>query len=50
MDIRIQILYTKLIPEDRDKVDAKIRELFEKQQDLTATESCFEVQQQELNR
>ena len=47
MNKEIQILYAKLTQDDRDKVDAKIRELFAKQQDLLATESCSNVQLQE---
>lgn len=47
MDKRIQILYAKLTQEDRDKVDKKIRELFAKQQNMLATESCSNVQRQE---
>lgn len=40
MDDKIQVLYTQLTQEDRDKVDAKIRELFVKQQEQLAAGSC----------
>ena len=48
MDSKIQILYTQLTREDREKVDAKIRELFTLHQ--LDTKDCSNVQQQEDHR
>ena len=39
MDREIQILYTQLTQENRDKVDTKIRELFVEQQEQFAAGS-----------
>ena len=50
MDQKIQILYTKLTQEDRDKVDTKIRELFAKRQEQHMIEICPNVQLQDDHR
>ena len=50
MDQKIQILYTKLTQEDRDKVDAKIHELFAKRREQHMIEICSNVQQQDDRR
>lgn len=47
MDKEVQILYIELAQEDRDKVDAQIRELFSKRQNLLEAEDCSNVQRQE---
>lgn len=46
MDKKIQNLYTQLTQKDREKVDAKIRELFARQQKLLADGNGSNAQRQ----
>ena len=47
MGSKIQILYTQLTQKDRAKANAKILELFAKQQEQSTVEICSNVQRQD---
>ncbi len=47
MNKEVRILYIELAQEDRDKVDAQIRELFSKQQKQLEAEGCSNIPRQE---
>lgn len=47
MNKELQLLYMKLAPEDRDKVDAKIYELLARQMDPAWAKDRSDSQQQE---